>query len=722
MLLLFVLLTACRSGELPDNEGVAAGAYVSDPLAHVKSFHGTAPLLDPAFIGYTPPEGWRVWAGLTFPGSALPNAMVQLSPITEYGSGAGYEYEDTEIIGFTHTNKGHWNLCNVPLLPVSRGATYPFTSTFDKSTESAAPAFYGVTLADYGVTVRLTSTLRAGLHEYTFAEPEDRRVVFDLGRANNRVRDWSIEQTEDDRRVEGVQSMGREQVYFSAEFSEPVRDLTKESAGRENGYAVVNLGAGEATVTVRIGLSFVSAANARENLAKEIGSKDFATVGAEGEAAWRDLLGRVAVAGGTAKEQELFYSSLYRAFLWPALRSDANGDFTDEAGKLRNESFAYYTLPSLWDTYRNKLVLLGMLRPEVTGDVIQSMIVKGEESGFMPTFFHGDHAAPFVANAYAQGIRNFDVGRAYAMLLKNAYEDGGTRPRIDQYIAHGYVPEESVANPVVETVAAAGVSKTLEYALDDYSLAQLARAEGDDTHHQELLARGQNYRNVFDPGTRFMRGRLADGKWVTPFDPQYPYYEYMYREANAWQLSFYAPHDMPGLVELYGGKANFESKLDSLFTLPWNPRHIARNVSSFIGQYCHGNQPDHETPYAYYFVDKPEKSQAIIDRILADFYGVGAQGLAYPGMDDAGEMSSWYVFAASGLYPLSPADNEYLVSLPVFDRVKWSLPAGKEFVISQDGRSRSLSRLSLNGQAPDGYVLPFGDLAAGGKLDLSTRE
>ena len=722
VLLTFLLLLGCRSGEGPASPAPAAGVYVADPLAHVNPFHGTAPLTDPSFIGYTPPDGWRVWAGLTFPGSSLPNAMVQLSPITEYGSGAGYEYEDTEIIGFTHTNKGHWNLCNVPLLPVSRQAAYPFKSSFAKASESAAPAFYGVTLADYGVTVRLTSTLRAGLHEYTFAAPDDRRVVFDLGRANNRVRDWSIEQTDgDDRRVEGVQSMGRERVYFSAEFSEPITALTREAAGQEKGYAVVDLGAGAATVTVRIGLSFVSAANARENLAEEIGDRDFATVRAAGEAAWRDLLGRVAVAGGTAREQELFYSSLYRAFLWPALRSDNNGEFTDERGQTRNEGFRYYTLPSLWDTYRNKLVLLAMLRPEVTGDVIQSMIVKGEESGFLPTFFHGDHAAPFVANAYAQGIRNFDVGRAYAMLLKNAYETGGTRPRIDQYLAHDYVPEEAVVNPVVETVAAAGVSKTLEYALDDYSLAQLARAQGDDVHYRELLARGQNYRNVFDPGTRFMRGRLADGSWVTPFDPQYPYYEYMYREANAWQLSFYAPHDMPGLVETYGGPANFEAKLDSLFTVPWNPRHIARNVSSFIGQYCHGNQPDHEAPYAYYFVDKPGKSQAIIDRILADFYGVGEEGLAYCGMDDAGEMSSWYVFAAAGLYPLSPADNEYLVSLPVFDRVKWTLPSGEDFVIRQDGRSRNLSGLSLNGEDHAGYFLPFAALRAGGELDLGTR-
>ncbi|PPK87127.1 putative alpha-1,2-mannosidase [Neolewinella xylanilytica] len=718
----FLLLVAvgCKPGDPLGNNGAEGGSdYVADPLEHVNPFIGTAPLTDPDFIGYTPPEGWRVWAGLTFPGSSLPNAMVQLSPITEYGSGAGYEYEDTEIIGFTHTNKGHWNLCNIPLLPVSNGATYPFKSTFGKDGESAAPAFYGVTLDDYGVKVRLTSTLRAGFHEYTYANPDDRRVLFDLGRANNRVRDWQITETDGDR-VEGVQDIGGDQIYFSARFSDPIRGITREAAGERDGYALVDLGPGNERVTVTVGLSFVSAENARANLAAEIGDRDFDTVRREGEAVWSELLSRVQVAGGTAKEQELFYSSLYRTFLWPALRSDGNGEFTDESGTVRRESFGYYTNPSLWDTYRNKLVLLAMLRPEVTGDVIQSMIVKGEESGFMPTFFHGDHAAPFVANAHAQGIDNFDLQRAYELLINNAYKEGGTRPHILEYIERGYISEPVVENPQVETVTKAGVSKTLEYAHDDYALATLAKALGDGAREKELRQRAGNYRNVFDPTSRFMRGRLEDGSWVTPFNPQFPYYEYMYREANGWQVSFYAPHDMEGLVELYGGDDIFEQKLDSLFTVPWNPQHIARNISSFIGQYCHGNQPDHEAPFAYYFVDKPEKSQAILDTIMRYYYGVGEAGLALSGMDDAGEMSAWYVFAAAGMYPLSPADNAYLLSLPIFDRVKWSLPGGKDFVLWRDSNSRQLESVELNGKPLENYFLPHRQLVGGGELRMTT--
>ena len=216
-----------------------------------------------------------------------------------------------------------------------------------------------------------------------------------------------------------------------------------------------------------------------------------------------------------------------------------------------------------------------------------------------------------------------------------------------------------------------------------------------------------------------MRGKLEDGSFISPFDAEYPYYEYMYREANAWQLSFFVPHDMEGLVALYPSEKAFEQKLDSLFTLPWNPKHIARNVSGFLGQYCHGNQPDHEAPFAYYFIDKPEKSQHIIDTLLEDYYGVGPTGLAFSGMDDAGEMSALYVFAASGLYPLSPADNEYLVSLPIFDRVKWNL-GRNSFEITKAGTSRNLKQIQYNGKAIDRYFIDQEQLMQGGILNLKT--
>ncbi|MDG3583852.1 GH92 family glycosyl hydrolase [Galbibacter pacificus] len=698
-------------------------AVVADDVnftSYVNPFIGTAPLTDPKTIGYTPPKDWRVWAGLVYPGSSLPNAMVQLSPITQYGTGAGYEYEDKEILGFAHTNKGHWNLCNIPVLPISKNASFPYKSSFDHGREKASPGYYQVFLNDYGVDVKLSSTLRCGIHEYAFKDNSDRKILFDLGRANNHVDDWTLKKTGENQ-VAGYQKMGNEKIYFYATISQEIKQIEKINEGKAKGYALVHLNDDENKVILRIGLSFVSEENAKENLKNEIGNKTITEVQNSANEVWDDLLSKIKVSGGSKREKELFYTSLYRAFLWPALRSDINGDFTDESGKVRNEAYKYYTIPSLWDTYRNKVVLLGLLSPKVTNDVINSLVDRGEIRGFVPTFFHGDHAASFITGSYLRGINDFDVDKAYKLLLNNAYKEGGTRPYIAEYIEKGYIADPDVENPHVETKAKAGVSKTLEYAYDDYALSLLAQEMNDTVHYNDLQIRSKNYKNVFDASTNFMRGKLKNGSWITPFNPQYPYYEYMYREANAWQVSFYVPHDMQGLVTLYGGKDAFEAKLDSMFTLPWNPEHIARNVSSFIGQYCQGNQPDHEAPFAYYFVDKPEKSQKVLDNILNNFYGIGENGLALPGMDDAGEMSSWYVFTAMGIYPLSPADPEYLVTVPVFNEVDITLFNNKHLKINTNAGKRGLKEIKVDNQPTKGYFVPHDLFIKGGHINILTE-
>ncbi|QEH39584.1 GH92 family glycosyl hydrolase [Chitinophaga sp. XS-30] len=686
---------------------------------HVNTFIGTAPLTDPKILGYELPRGWRSWAGLTFPGSSLPNAMVQLSPMTEYGSGAGYEYEDTVIYGFTHTNKGHWNLCNIPVLPLSNPGE-KFGSRFSHQRESASPGFYQVYLDDYGVNVKLTSTLRCGYHQYEYQRNTGRQILFDLARANNRVSNWNIKQ--DGRSaVEGFQQTG-ERIYFYAMLNTEIERLEQKAEGQRNGFAIIHLAdAQTGPVELKIGLSFVSIANAKENLLQEIGQRSFNAVRQEANEKWETLLSSIQVRGGTHKQREMFYSCLYRSFLWPALRSDVNGEFTGADRKVAKADFNYYTEPSLWDTYRNKDVLLSLISPEVTRDVIRSMKDVGDKKGFIPTFFHGDHGASSIAGAYLRGIDDFDVKGTYEILLKNANVEGGARPHIREYIEKGYISDPDIPNPHVETKAKAGVSKTLEYAYDDYSLAQMAKKLGDTANYRILMERSKHYKNVFDPSTRFMRGRLENGDWIDPFDPQYPYYEYMYREANAWQVSFFAPHDMPGLIELYGGAKGFESKLDSLFTVPWNPKHIARNVESMIGQYCHGNQPDHEAPFAYYFIGKPEKSQQMIDTILNSLYGIGDEGLALCGMDDAGEMSAWYVLSALGLYTFSATDPEYLVTVPLFDEVTWRTSNGKTLTLLKTGESRSLKKIKVNGRKNKGYFVPHDLFRNGGKIVIRTK-
>jgi predicted alpha-1,2-mannosidase len=687
---------------------------------YVNPFIGTAPLNDPKILGYQLPKDWRSWAGLVYPGSSLPNAMVQLSPITAYGSGAGYQYEDSVIYGFTHTNKGHWNLCNIPLMPVS-GMHEKFSSRFSHNRESAEPGFYSVYLEDYKVDVSLTSTLRCGYHRYAFENNTGRQILFDLGKANNRVSAWHIEQVGN--ALQGYQEAGEGRIFFYATLNTAIESLENKEDGSKGGHALVHLtDKGNGPVEVKIALSYVSTANAKQNLEQEIGAKSFDVIRKEASQKWEATLGRIKITGGTAKQQQLFYSSLYRSLLWPALRSDVNGEYTDVKKQVIKAGFNYYTVPSLWDTYRNKDVLLSLISPKITLDVIKSLKDMGDKTGFIPTFFHGDHAASSITGSYLRGIKDFDVQGTYKLLLRNANIEGGTRPFIKEYIEKGYISDNEVEKGEVETKGKAGVSKTLEYAYDDYSLAQLAKVLGDTANYRILMARSKNYKNVFDKSVNFMRGRSSEnGSFIKNFDPEHPYYEYMFREANSWQVSFYAPHDMKGLVTLYGGKNKFEAKLDSLFTLPWNPNYIARNVETMVGQYCQGNQPDHEAPFAYYFVDKPWKSQEKIDYILNNLYGIGKEGLELSGMDDAGEMSAWYVFSSLGLYTLSATDPQYLVTVPVFDEVNWKTSTGKLLTIKHIGKGRKLSTIKVNGKTIAGYFVPHSLFINGGVVEVITR-
>ena len=683
---------------------------------YVNPLLGTATLWDSVDLGFRPTK--RTWGAEVFPGASLPNAMVQASPVTKFHSGSGYQYEDTVIYGFTHSNKGHWNLCHIPLLPVT-GTPTPedYCSPYSHERETAAPGYYEVFLDRYGVDAELTTTLRCALHRYTFPEGAAPSVLADLQRSNEHVRGWEIRK-EGDNAFAGWQRTG-ETMYFYAVAN---RSVTEIEAVREGDREIrlVRFGEGEGPLELRIGFSFVSEANARENLESELLGRAFADIRRAAEDTWNDLLGRIRVEGGTERQKGLFYSSLYRSFLWPALRSDVNGDYTDARGEVvRHADFRYYTTPSYWDDYRNKLILLGLLSPDVAADVISSDIDRGEKrGGFMPTFFHGDHASAFVAGSYLRGIRGFDVERAYNLVLRNATVQGPSRPWLDEYIARGYIPEMDYDHPVTNTVCRAAVTKTLEYAYDDYAVALLAGALGDTVHRDLLMARTKNYRNCFDPSTGLMRGRLEDGSWITPFEERYPYYEYMYREANAWQQSFFAPHDTEGLIALYPSPEAFGEQLDRLFSIPWEGYEVD-NLSCFIGQYCHGNQPDHGFTYLYYFIGRQERSQELIDYILDRFYGMGPEELALCGMDDAGEMSSWYVLNAIGLYTYSPADPEYIVTVPLFDRTDVTLGDGRRWTIRREGEGRRIESITCGGRPVEGWFVGH-DALGDGELVIRT--
>lgn len=688
---------------------------------YVNPFLGSATLWDKEDLGYERKKEKRTWGAETFPGATLPNAMVQLSPVTQYRSGAGYQYEDSVIYGFSHTNKGHWNLLHVPMMPVVGEVTpSDYCSPFSHQKETARPGYYQVYLERYGVNAELTSTLRCAFHKYTFRKEDSKSLLVDIRRSNNLVKEWNIEKS-GDRTFTGYQS-GEGKIYFYAMANYPIKDVAMRK-DHEHEVAIVNFSdsKGAKPLELKIGFSFVSIENAKMNLEHEMLNKDFVQVAREADDIWEELLSKIKVSGGTEREKRLFYSCLYHSFKWPALRSDVNFEYTDIKGEVVNNGFHYYTNPSFWDDYRNKLVLLGMLSPKVTIDVIQSIIDKGEKSdGYMPTFFHGDHASTFISGSWLRGLHDFDLKRAYKLILKNATVPGrGGRPYLDEYIKRGWIAEKDTVNVPTQDEYKGAVTKTVEYAYDDYAVALVAKELGDRENYELLMGRASNYKTLFDPSTGFWRGKIDDGSWIVDFDPYYPYYQYMYREANAWNALFFAPHDPEGMIKLYPDNDAVEAKLDSLFTEPWRGYEVD-NLTGFIGNYCHGNQPGHSIPYTYYFIGKQEKAQIILDRLMEHYYDMGKDKLAYAGMDDAGEMSSWYVFNAIGLYTYSPADPEYIVTVPLFDKVTFNMN-GKPFTIVKKGDGQRIRHITYDNKDIDGYFISHSQLKMGKELVITVE-
>ncbi len=688
---------------------------------YVNPFLGTATLWEKEDLGYERKKEARTWGAETFPGATLPNAMVQVSPVTQYRSGAGYQYEDSVIYGFSHTNKGHWNLLHVPMLPVvGKVSPSDYCSPFSHENETAHPGYYQVYLIRYGVNVELTSTLRCAYHKYTYRKDDDKALLVDIRRSNNAVTEWNIEKS-GEKVLTGYQA-GEGKIYFYGITNYPIADVTMEKDDKHE-VAIVRFvdSKGTQPLEMKIGFSFVSVENAKMNLEQEMLNKDFAQVAREADNTWEKLLSKIKVSGGTDREKNLFYSCLYNSFKWPALRSDVNFDYTDIQGNVVNNGFNYYTNPSFWDDYRNKLILLGMLSPEVTTDVIKSIIDKGEKSnGYMPTFFHGDHASTFISGSWLRGLHDFDLNRAYKLILKNATVPGeGGRRYLDEYIERGWIAEKDTVNVPTQDEYKGAVTKTVEYAYDDYAVALVAKELGDEANYKLLMKRSENYKTLFDPSTGFWRGKIDDGSWIKDFDPYYPYYQYMYREANAWNALFFAPHDPEGMIKLYPDNAAVEAKLDSLFTEPWRGYEVD-NMTGFIGNYCHGNQPGHSIPYTYYFIGKQEKAQAVLDSLMGHFYDMGQDKLAYAGMDDAGEMSSWYVFNAIGLYTYSPADAEYIVTVPLFDKVTFELQ-GKPFTITKQGSGKKIRQITCGGKVIDGYFVSHAQLQEGKELVITVE-
>jgi predicted alpha-1,2-mannosidase len=417
----------------------------------------------------------------------------------------------------------------------------------------------------------------------------------------------------------------------------------------------------------------------------------------------------------------LFYSDLFHSFASPRLVARKGEAFRGLDGQMKTADYDRYGPVPFWDTGRDQVVLLTLVEPSVKVDILRSTLEQARETGFMQTSFHGDHAVWMYLGDWLRGVP-FDYAAAYQYLYKNATtETNGPRPYLAEYLQKGYisdtVPDGNPSPPYAG--GKAGVAKTLEYSWDDASLAAYAKKLGKEDDYQMFRKRASNYRNVFDASVGFMRGRTSDGNWISPFDPQEPYYNFMMKEASGWGTLWLVPEDVNGLIGLLGGREKFNAKLDEFFHTPYHPHGICRDCTGMVGQYVQGNQPDQQSAYYYDWSGQPWKTQEVVRQILKQLYGSDRYGLAFPGMDDQGSTSSWYVLSAMGFYTVDPATANYAIGSPVFDQVTIHLGNGKDFVIVADENSEKniyIQSATLNGKPLNRPWFTHADIANGGKL------
>lgn len=688
------------------------------PVDYANPLVGTASLDDPELLGNAPPPGEEAYTGFTFPGPALPHRNILLGPInkdlTEAAGNHGiifpYIHSRPTMIGFSAPASG------LTIMPVVGNWTVPpdrsYASPYDKQSETASPGYYSVFFPDSGVRTELTTTERTGYYRFTFPKTERAAILIDLGAG-----DGSIE-IEGDHIVRG-RSGGRS---FVAEFSKPFKafgtfhqnqprldggrvrrddSIQPDSRSDSGSYAGTFLQfattSGE-QVVVRITSARTFDA-AQQELDEDSGSFD--AVWQNARKAWSEKLDLIDVKGGTEKERMLFYSTLYNSLLTPRLITRKGERLHGRDGDDKIADYDRYTPIAFWDTGRNQTVLLTLLEPDVKTNILRTHLEMARESGWMHTSFYGDHAVLMYLGDWQRGLP-FDYAAVYPYLRKNATDPAGPRGNLAEYLQKGWVHDIAVDHPSPPYADGnAGVDKTLEYSWDDYAMALFARKLGNEDDYKMFLARAHNYTNMFDASIGFMRGRNEDGSWISPFDPREPYYNYMMKEATGWQNFWLVPHDVQGLVNLVGGRENFQKKLDTFFTTPYQPKGIARDITGMIGLYCQGNQPDQQTAYYYDYVGQPWKTQELTRKILRLMYGSDKSGYAFPGMDDQGCTSSWYVLGAMGFYTVDPASPDYIIGSPLFDEVTIHLANGKDFVIKVENNSERnlyIQSATLNGR------------------------
>lgn len=738
-------------------------------------------------VDYVDPFIGTDFFGHTFPGASLPNALVHLSPDihTEgWTYCAGYVYSESSIMGFSHT---HWsgvgmvNGGEILLMPTTstklkivpgslENPDEGYRSRFDHNDETASPGYYSVKLKDYDVTAELTSTKRAGFHRYTFPKSKNSRIILDVGHQIGDMTQGELSELKiiDNNRIEGAKAAGLGKVYFVAEFSKPflyygtfdASYKTPESDGSIFPYKNAEVGDKigafvqyhtdeNEQVLVKVGLSYTSIEGARKNLHQEISDWDFESVKENAKNIWNKELSKITINEATEDQKQIFTTALYRSLLSQYISQDVDGKYFGSDGKVHEaKDFNFYGSFSCWDTYRTQHPLMTLVAPEHVNDYVKSIAAKVENYGWLPAqhFLNvygesmvGDHLIPIIVDAYLKGFRDFDINLLYKAMRQKALElpkapihhEAG-RSGLSSYLEKGYAPIDKVTE---------AVPNTLELAYDDWCIAQLAKELGKTKDYELFTKRAYNYKNVWDPKTKFMRPKKYDGHFLPELGTyeqeivkagDHSYYKYFdpllvgrrpnrhYTESNAWQYVWSVQHDPQGLINLFDSKKQFIDKLDFFFEMSpviSPPKYVG--VVGTIGQYVHGNQPSHHVAYLYNYAGQPWKTQFRARQITEEMYRIGPGGL--PGNDDMGSLSSWFVLSSMGIYPMAPGSTTYTIGSPLFEETTLKLEKNKTFIIRALNNSKEnkyIQSATLNGKPFNRTWITHEEITKGGTLQF----
>ena len=715
--------------------------------------------------------------GHTFPGATAPFGMVQLSPNTNqepyafdgkyntetYRYCSGYQYNDKTIFGFAHTHfsgTGHSDLGDFLVMPTTGTLNLEpgkidepksgFHSQYSKNSEKASPGFYEVMLDDYGIKAELTASERVGFHRYTFPKTKDAHIILDLmhniyNYDSKNV--WTFVRVEDNQTVVGYRvTTGwarTKKVFFAMKFSKPFKSYGRkryekveyngfyrkfnenenfpEFAGRQI-RAYFNFDTEEnEQILIKFALSNTSTAGALKNLGTEIPHWNFDKTRKETEQKWEKELSKIEVESLTENDKKTFYTALYHTMLSPILYEDVDGKYLGLDQNIHeSKGFTNYTIFSLWDTYRALHPLFNIIQQKRNNDMMHSLLAHYDQSVHkaLPIWSHyanenwcmiGYHSVSVLADAIAKGTTDVNVEKALEASINSSnlkYYDG-----IEHYLKYGYVPEDK---------SSSSVSKTLEYAYDDWAIAQIAKKAGDKSAEQEYLKRSESYVNVYNPKTGFMHPKLSDGSFKKEFDPMDTHGQ-GFIEGNAFNYGLYVPQNIPHMIEMMGGKNKFSNHLDKIFNMEIADKYIEKNEDitrdGIIGNYVHGNEPGHHIPYLYNWTNDNWKTQERVRMIMRKMYTADPDGLC--GNDDAGQMSAWYIFSALGFYPVLPGSDEYQLGSPLVKSAKINLENGKVLNIKTQNQSEKnvyVSKVLVNGKTLKGTTLNHADITNGGEI------